>query len=58
MKNLERENQKLKGNLSTISAEVKNQHRENKTLAGKMEEAEENYEKVSIMCSVYIILSA
>lgn len=54
MKNLERENQKLKGNLSTISAEVKNQHRENKTLAGKMEEAEENYEKVSI-CAVCIL---
>ena len=46
MDNLEKENQELKGNLSSISSELSNKTRENKKLADKMEDTQISHDKV------------
>lgn len=45
---LEKENQKLKGNLSVLSADLTSKSRENKTLKEKLGEVEKENSKVSV----------
>ena len=44
---LEKEKQKLKGDLATVNTELKNSKKEEQSLASKLEEAERSYTEVS-----------
>ena len=46
VENLEKENQKLRGNLSSVNTELSNKTKENKKLADKIEATEKKHEKV------------
>ena len=46
VENLEKENQKLRGNLSSVSVELSDKTKENKKLADKIEVTEKQHEKV------------
>ncbi len=48
VENLQKENQELKGNLSSVHVELSNKTKENKKLTDKMAAAERSHEKVRI----------
>ena len=48
---LEKENKKLKGNMSAISADLKSKTKENSKLTAKMEETAKDHNEVRIICT-------
>ena len=53
VENLEKENQKLKSNLSSANVELSNKTKEHKKLTDKMEATQKDHEKV---CAIYLFL--